>query len=120
LSGEKSSGSSRDLEITSGRFGHWMSRLDESSFSINFLIQKYIHIAVCTRVLLPYLKCSVFTDCIVKTHKYSFVGEMKLFTHFCVGIVAVLSANFKSSTSTMVYVAGFFHLACMNNYRTLK
>jgi len=46
--------------------GHWMSRIRQSSFTINFLKQKYVHTPMLTRAQLPYLIYSVFTAVVVK------------------------------------------------------
>ena len=81
--------------------------------SINFLKQKYIHIPMLTRAQLPVFNISVFTGL---TSKLSFIA-MRIFSlrlrKKALVSQLVLSANLKSSTSTMVYVAGIFHLAAI-------
>ena len=84
---------------------------NESPESINFLKQKYIHTRVWTRALLPYLNISAFTCILVNYLLLVLVFFLFVFIGKTLVSLPVLSTNTKSSTSTMVYIAGIFHLA---------
>lgn len=74
-----------------------------------------MHTAMWTRAILLNLFYSVITTSLgnaLKLKSYKSDKE-RVNIRFC-GFT-VLSANFKSSTSTMVYVAGFFQLASGTN-----
>jgi hypothetical protein len=66
---------------------------------------------MCTRALLPDLFSSVFTVGYVITPLYTQVNVLWGINKNYPNQIAVVSAKFKSSTSTMVYVAGIFQFA---------
>lgn len=68
-----------------------------------------MHIQMLTRAQLPYLNHSVFTQPFVEFQKRTRTSSL-------VAIKRVVSTGIKSSSYTMGYVTGFFHLAPENKY----
>src|SRR4051812_6238073 len=88
-----------------------MSRINECILAINFLRQKYIYRPLFTRGKLPYLNRMVITVACVLTLYKSLVNFLIIEINYHGLWTKVVSAKSKSSTSTMVYVAGIFQFA---------